>query len=93
MDILQLAILTMLSEDEMSVREIQEYLGAKRKVLAKSLIELEKKGFIVKKAYVGNGDVIFGITERGLEELYKNYLILRDLMREMEFSVCTKFDC
>ncbi|MEJ2769853.1 MULTISPECIES: transcriptional regulator [unclassified Stygiolobus] len=93
MDILELAILTMLSEDEMSIREIEQYLGARRRRIAKSLQELEKKGFIVKKAYIGNGDIIFGITEQGLEELYKNYIILRDLVREMEISVCAKFDC
>ncbi|BCU70967.1 MarR family transcriptional regulator [Stygiolobus caldivivus] len=93
MDILQIAILTVLSEDEMSIREIEQFLGTRRKRLSRSIQDLERKGFIQKKAYVGNGDVIFGITEQGLEELYKNYLILRDLMKEMEFSVCTKFEC
>jgi DNA-binding MarR family transcriptional regulator len=93
-DILELAILTVLSEEqELSLREIGRYLGVNSKKLAKRIVNLEKKGYIVRKAYIGNGDVIFGITEEGYEELYKNYLVLRDLIKEMEFSLCYKFDC
>ncbi|AAY80533.1 MarR family transcriptional regulator [Sulfolobus acidocaldarius] len=94
MDILELAILTLLSDqEELSIREIGNYLGVRNIRLSRSLKELEKKGLIFTKALIGNGDMIIGITEEGVKELYKNYIVLRDLVKEMEYSLCTKFDC
>lgn len=92
-NVVQLAILTILSEDEHSVNEIREFLGIEKKKLLRNLRRLEKKGFIIRKSYLGGGDVVLGITEEGMEELYKYYMFLRDLLKEMEISVCTKFDC
>ncbi|BFH73850.1 winged helix-turn-helix domain-containing protein [Sulfurisphaera javensis] len=93
MNVIQLAILTILSEEERSVNELREYLGLDKKKLVKNIRTLEKKGYITRKTYLGEGDVIFGITDEGMEELYKYYMFLRDLIKEMEISVCTKFDC
>ncbi|QIW23661.1 ArsR family transcriptional regulator [Sulfolobus sp. S-194] len=93
MNVLQLAILTILSEDERSVNELREYLGIDKKRIIKSIRSLEKKGLVERKTYLGEGDVIFGITEEGIQELYKYYMFLRDLVKEMEISVCTRFDC
>lgn len=93
MNVIQLAILTILSEDEYSVNEIKSYLGISKRQLVKNIRFLEKKGYVEKKAYLGGGDVILGITDKGMEELYKHYIFLRDLIKEMEISVCTKFDC
>lgn len=93
MNVTQLAILTILSEDEHSVNEIGEYLGLSKRRLIRNIRRLEKKGLITVKAYLGGGDVIISITEEGMEELYKHYMFLRDLIREMEISVCTKYEC
>lgn len=93
MNITQLAILTLLSEEEHTISEIGEYLGLSKKQLARNIRRLERKGLIVRKAYIGKGDAIIGITEEGIEELYKHYIFLRDLVREMEIVLCTKFDC
>ncbi|WP_338601931.1 helix-turn-helix domain-containing protein [Sulfolobus tengchongensis] len=91
-NIKELAILTLLSEGELSVREIEEYTGLPRKNLVKTIKKLEKKGYIQKKAYIRD-DVIVEITEYGIEMLYKNFIYLRDLVNEMETVLCTKFDC
>ena len=93
MNITQLAILTILSEEEHSIKEIEEYLGLGRKQLIRNIRRLEKRGLIVRKAYLGKGDAIIGITEEGMEELYKYYMFLRDLVREMEIILCTKYEC
>ena len=93
MNITQLAILTLLSEEEHTISEIGEYLGLSRKQLAKNIRRLERRGLIVRKAYLGRGDAIVGITEEGIEELYRHYMFLRDLVREMEIVLCTKYDC
>lgn len=93
MNVIQLAILTILSEEERSVNELREILGVERRRIVKNIRILERKGYIEKKTYLGDGDIIFNITESGLEQLYKNYIFLRDLIKEMEISVCTRFDC
>lgn len=93
MNITQLAILTILSEEERSIKELGEYLGLSRKQLVKNIRRLEKRGLIERKAYLGNGDIIVGITEEGMEELYRYYMFLRDLVREMEIVLCTKYEC
>jgi DNA-binding transcriptional ArsR family regulator len=85
-------MLTNLAEGELSVREIMEYTGLSKKTIVKTLRLLEYKGYVEKKAFIGN-DVIFGITDRGLEELYKYYIFLQKLMPDMEFALCSKFDC
>lgn len=92
MNVKELAILTLLSEGELSVKEIEEYTGISRKNLIKTVRKLERKGYIQKKAYIGD-DVIIEITEYGMEALYKNFIYLRDLISEMENILCTKFDC
>ncbi|QGA54267.1 MarR family transcriptional regulator [Sulfolobus sp. E5-1-F] len=92
MNVRELAILTLLSEGELSVKEIQEYVSIPRRNLVKTIRKLEKKGYIQEKAYVGD-DVIVEITEYGLEMLYKNFVYLRDLINEMENVLCSKFDC
>ncbi|AGJ62489.1 MULTISPECIES: MarR family transcriptional regulator [Saccharolobus] len=92
MNVKELAILTLLSEGELSVKEIQEYVSISRRNLVKTIRKLERKGYIQEKAYVGD-DVIVEITEYGMEMLYKNFVYLRDLINEMENVLCTKFDC
>ncbi|MCH4815962.1 MAG: winged helix-turn-helix domain-containing protein [Saccharolobus sp.] len=92
MNVKELAILTLLSEGELSVKEIQEYVNISRRNLVKTIRKLERKGYIQEKAYVGD-DVIVEITEYGMEMLYKNFVYLRDLINEMENVLCTKFDC
>ena len=92
-NVTQLAILTVLSEEERSINEIGEYLGLSKKQLVRNIRRLERRGLIVRKAYLGAGDAIISITEEGMEELYKHYMVLRDLVREMEISVCTKYEC
>ncbi|MEM4943897.1 MAG: helix-turn-helix domain-containing protein [Saccharolobus sp.] len=92
MNVKELAILTLLSEGELSVKELEEYTGISKKHLVNTVKKLERKGYIQKKAYVGD-DVIIEITDYGMEMLYKNFLYLRDLISEMESILCTKFDC
>ncbi|MEM0363521.1 MAG: helix-turn-helix domain-containing protein [Sulfolobaceae archaeon] len=92
MNVKELAILTLLSEGELSVKELEEYTGISKKHLVNAVKKLERKGYIQKKAYVGD-DVIIEITDYGMEMLYKNFLYLRDLISEMESILCTKFDC
>lgn len=92
MDLLQLTILTNLAEGELSIRELSEYTGATRKNIIKSLLTLENKGYVEKRAIIGR-DVIYSITQDGLEELYKNYLYMKKLLDDMEFTLCNRFDC
>ncbi len=92
MNIKELAILTVLSEGELSVKEIEEYINISRRDLVKSIRRLEKRGYIQTKAYIGD-DVIVEITEYGMEVLYKNFVYLKNLVIEMENVLCTKFDC
>ncbi|WP_014511614.1 MarR family winged helix-turn-helix transcriptional regulator [Saccharolobus solfataricus] len=92
MNVKELAILTLLSEGELSVKEIQEYVNISRRNLVKTIRKLERKGYIQEKAYVGD-DVIVEITEYGMEILYKNFVYLRGLINEMEDILCSKFDC
>ncbi|EWG06789.1 MAG: marR family transcriptional regulator [Candidatus Aramenus sulfurataquae] len=92
MNITQLVLLTNLAEGELSFKEMMEYTGLSRKKLAKSLRMLEHNGYIEKKAFIGN-DVIFGITDKGVEELYKHYLFLKKLLADMEFTICSRFEC
>lgn len=91
-NLLQLTILTNLAEGELSIKELSEYIGVSRKNIAKSLIELENKGYVEKRAVIGK-DVIYSITENGLEELYRNYLYMKKLVEEMEFTLCNRFEC
>ncbi len=92
MNITQLVLLTNLAEGELSFKEMMEYTGLPKKKLVRSLRRLEDYGFVEKKAFIGD-DVIFGITDRGLEELYKHYLFLKKLLADMEFTICSRFDC
>lgn len=91
-DLLQLTILTNLAEGELSVKELSEYIGVSRRSVAKSLTVLESKGYVEKKAVIGK-DVIYSITENGLEELYKYYLYIKRLVEDMEFALCSRFEC
>ncbi|TRM79357.1 MarR family transcriptional regulator, partial [Sulfolobus sp. D5] len=54
MNIKELAILTVLSEGELSVKEIEDYVNIPRRDLVKSIRRLEKRGYIQTKAYIGD---------------------------------------
>ncbi|BBG22977.1 MarR family transcriptional regulator [Sulfuracidifex tepidarius] len=92
MDVTELTVLTLLSEGELSVKEIRHYSGMNKGALIRAVRSLENKGLVEKKVLI-EGDVILEITDLGMEELYKYYLYLRDLVNNMEQTVCLKFNC
>jgi DNA-binding MarR family transcriptional regulator len=92
MDVTELTVLTLLSEGELSVKEIRRYSGMRRSSLLRALKSLEDKGLVEKKVLIGD-DIVLGITDQGMEELYKYYLYLRDLVNNMEQTVCLRFNC
>ncbi|ARM76036.1 helix-turn-helix domain-containing protein [Acidianus manzaensis] len=92
MNLIQLTILTNLAEGELSIKELSEYIGTPKKTIAKSLSMLENKGYVEKRALIGK-DIIYSITDAGLEELYRNYLFIKKLLDDMEFTLCNRFDC
>ncbi|EZQ04733.1 MarR family transcriptional regulator [Candidatus Acidianus copahuensis] len=92
MNIEQLTVLTNLAEGELSVNELTEYTGLAKRKLIKIVKYLEMRGYIEKRAFIGK-DVIFSITDLGFSELYKHYIYMRKLIDDMEFTVCSKFDC
>lgn len=92
-DITSITILSKLAEyDELSIRELKEILGLETKELVKRLKNMERKGLVEKKAYIYN-DIIFGVTDKGLDELYKYYVLLRDLVSELDEILCSQFEC
>ncbi|MCY0882839.1 MULTISPECIES: helix-turn-helix domain-containing protein [Acidianus] len=92
MNITQLVILTNLAEGELSIKELAEYTGIPKKNIIKAMKSLENRGYVEKRAIIGR-DIIFSITEEGLEELYKYYLFMKKLIEDMEFTLCSRFDC
>ncbi len=92
MDVTELTVLTLLSEGELSVKEIRQFSGVSRNSLLKALRTLESRGLVQRKMLI-EGDVILEITDQGMEELYKYYLYLRDLVGNMEETVCLRFNC
>lgn len=92
MNITQLVILTNLAEGELSITELAEYTGIPKKSIIKAIKSLESKGYVEKRAIIGK-DVVFSITEEGLEELYKYYLFMKKLVEDMELTLCSRFEC
>ncbi len=92
MDVTELTVLTLLSEGELSIKEIKHYSGINKGALVRALKSLEDRGLVEKKVLI-EGDIILEITDLGMEELYKYYLYLRDLVNNMEQTVCLKFNC
>ena len=92
MNIRQLRILTLLLEGELSTSEIEEYTGISGSRLKKELDALMRRDLIEQKAIIG-GDLILSITQNGIEELMREYPVLKDLLEEMEQVLCLRFGC
>ncbi|MCH1770160.1 MULTISPECIES: ArsR family transcriptional regulator [Metallosphaera] len=92
MNIRQLRILTLLLEGELSTSEIEEYTGISGSRLKKELDALMRRDLIEQKAIIG-GELILSITQNGIEELMREYPVLKDLLEEMEQVLCLRFGC
>lgn len=93
MDLISLAILAKIGEyGELSIKELKEILDIESKLIIRKLSIMEKKGFIERKAFI-YGDIIYGITEKGMDELYRHYIVLRDLIPQLEEILCTQYEC
>ncbi|AWS00199.1 winged helix-turn-helix domain-containing protein [Metallosphaera hakonensis] len=92
MNIRQLAILTLLMEGELSFSEIGEYTGLNKAQLKKEIERLVKLDFVEQKAVIG-GDLILGITQSGIDEMIKEFPLLKSLVQEMENVICVKYGC
>ena len=92
MNIRQLRILTLLLEGELSTSEIEEYTGISGSRLKKELDALMRRDLIEQKAIIG-GELIISITQNGIEELMREYPVLKDLLEEMEQVLCLRFGC
>ncbi|WP_238025231.1 ArsR family transcriptional regulator [Metallosphaera javensis (ex Hofmann et al. 2022)] len=88
----QLRILTLLLEGELSTSEIEEYTGISGPRLKRDLDALLKQDFIEQKAIIG-GELILSITQNGIDELMREYPMLKDLLQDMEQVLCLRFGC
>ncbi|WP_287689365.1 ArsR family transcriptional regulator [Metallosphaera javensis (ex Sakai et al. 2022)] len=88
----QLRILTLLLEGELSTSEIEEYTGISGPRLKRDLDALLKQDLIEQKAIIG-GELILSITQNGIDELMREYPMLKDLLQEMEQVLCLRFGC
>jgi|GEM_PF-1161909 DNA-binding PadR family transcriptional regulator len=92
MDLLDLEILSLLALSELSGAELSEMTEAGEKRVKVSLRRLEHRGLIYRKAFTA-GDVVFAITEDGLESLARDYRRIRDLLSRIEEGVCLRMEC
>ncbi|MCG3108203.1 hypothetical protein L3N51_00484 [Metallosphaera sp. J1] len=92
MNMRQLRILTLLLEGELSTSEIEEYTGISGPRLKRDLDALLKQDFIEQKAIIG-GELILSITQNGIDELMREYPMLKDLLQDMEQVLCLRFGC
>ncbi|BCS93944.1 MAG: hypothetical protein MjAS7_2552 [Metallosphaera javensis (ex Sakai et al. 2022)] len=92
MNMRQLRILTLLLEGELSTSEIEEYTGISGPRLKRDLDALLKQDLIEQKAIIG-GELILSITQNGIDELMREYPMLKDLLQEMEQVLCLRFGC
>ncbi|ABP95616.1 MULTISPECIES: helix-turn-helix domain-containing protein [Metallosphaera] len=92
MNIRQLRILTLLLEGELSTSEIEEYTGISGPRLKRELDALMRRDLIEQKAIIG-GELILSITQSGIEELMREYPVLKDLLEEIEQVLCLRFGC
>lgn len=79
-------------EGELSFSEIGEYTGLNKAQLKKEIERLVKLDFVEQKAVIG-GDLILGITQSGIDEMIKEFPLLKSLVQEMENVICVKYGC
>ncbi|QKQ99147.1 ArsR family transcriptional regulator [Metallosphaera tengchongensis] len=88
----QIAILSLLLEGELSISEISEYVGISGPQLRREINYLLKRNYVEKKAFIGN-ELILCITEEGIEELMREYPLLKSLVQNLETTLCVRFGC
>lgn len=87
-----LRTLSLLAESELTVSEISDMVEESQSLTARTLRDLESRGFVIKKMFIG-GDILYSITQEGIDYLAQVYPILIDLVNRIEEGVCSRYPC